>query len=337
MKIKSLIVFQLSVLVLFLNVVSLFAQAPLNDERIMLQGFYWESYRHGHPEKFSNFGNKKWYTLVKDNVDKIKKGHFDLVWLPPPSFAGEFSAGYGPKEYFNLNNSYGSFSQQHKLLKALLKNGIEPVADIVINHRDGTNGWVNFTKPAWGLNTICADDEAFSNAASGVANTPMDQRGAAEEIPEYASGRASTYAYNVFRDIDHTNTQVRRDILKYLLQLKSAGYRGWRYDMVHGFHAKWVSLYNRRTQPTFAVGEYDWDKHNEQRGWIWNTATSTDQFDKASAVYDFTSFFTLKDNKGKYLPLYAFGNGLGITGDNTDGVEWKQKSVTFLENHDTGF
>lgn len=183
MKAKFFISFQLTVLAFLGSFVSLFGQAPLNDERIMLQGFYWESHRHGHPEKFPNLGNKKWYTLVKDNVDKIKNGHFDLVWLPPPSYAGDYSAGYGPKEYFNLNNSYGSSSQQRKLLKALLKKGIEPVADIVINHRDGTNGWVSFTKPAWDLKTICSSDEAFSNAASGVANTPIDQRGAAEEVP----------------------------------------------------------------------------------------------------------------------------------------------------------
>ena len=47
--------------------------------------------------------------------------------------------------------------------------------------------------------------------------------------------------------------------------------------------------------------------------------------------------FTLKDNKGRYLVWYGFGNGLGIMGDTTDGLPWKQRSVTFLENHDTGY
>jgi alpha-amylase len=57
----------------------------------------------------------------------------------------------------------------------------------------------------------------------------------------------------------------------------------------------------------------------------------------ASDVFDFTTQFTLKGNKGKYTAWYGFGNGLGIMGDNTDGVPWKQRAVTFLENHDTGF
>src|ERR1041385_3540411 len=76
------------------------SQAGLEDDRVMIQGFYWESYRHGHPEKFPNFGVKKWYEIVGSKADALKAGHFDLIWLPPRSYAGEYSAGYGPKEYF---------------------------------------------------------------------------------------------------------------------------------------------------------------------------------------------------------------------------------------------
>jgi alpha-amylase len=108
------------------------------------------------------------------------------------------------------------------------------------------------------------------------------------------------------------------------------------------YHARWVALYNKRTQPTFSVGEYDWDKHGEQRGWMWATATDPavpdrDHLRTASCVFDFTTQFTLKDNKGKYRNWYGLDNGLGMMGDNTDGQPWKQRSVTFLENHDTGY
>ncbi len=338
MKKKSRLLF-VFILILQCSIVSVtWSQAPYNDGRVMLQGFYWESYRHGHPDKFPLFGAKTWYTIVKDKADEIKAGHFDLVWLPPPSYAGSYSAGYNPKEYWNLNNSYGSFRQHRKMLKALLKDGIEPIADIVINHRDGDTTWTDFKNPVWGFTSICGDDEAFSNPASGVANTPVDQRGAFEETPlPYAPSRTATYAYGSFRDIDHTNKQVEKDVLKYLLELKSAGYRGWRYDMVHGYHARWIALYNKWTKPTFSVGEYDWDKQGEQRGWVWHSSTTVNQPESASDVFDFTSYFTLKNNKSNYLALYGFANGIGLMGDNTDGVPWKQRSVTFLENHDTGF
>src|SRR3979490_146535 len=79
-----------------------FGQASFEDDRVMLQGFYWESYRHGHPEKFPGHGAKRWYRIVAEQAPAIRHGRFDLIWLPPPSFAGAASAGYNPKEYFNL-------------------------------------------------------------------------------------------------------------------------------------------------------------------------------------------------------------------------------------------
>ncbi len=312
------------------------AQAGFDDDRVMLQGFYWESYRHG-LEKFPQFGTKRWYEIVRDVAGKIRDGRFDLVWLPPPCYAGDFSAGYNPKQYFRLDNSFGSFEQHRAALEALLNSGVEPVADLVLNHRDGDTGWVDFKNPDWGLWAICRSDEAFTNSDSPAFNTPINQRGAEEERPFPYDARPTTYAYPSFRDLDHTNRQVRGDILRYLLLLKSAGYRGWRYDMVHGYHARWVGLYNKRSQPTFSVGEYDWDKHPEIRGWAWHSAAIPGDLRTSSAVFDFATQFTLKDNKGKYAAWYGFGNGLGIMGDNTDGQPWKQRAVTFLENHDTGF
>jgi alpha-amylase len=317
-----------------------FAQAGLEDDRIMLQGFYWESYRHGHIERpdFNSYGGKQWYDIVKDNAPAIRDGHFDLVWLPPPAYAGEYSAGYNPKEYFNLNNSYGNFEQHRVLLETLLSNGIEPIADVVINHRDGVGGWAAFRNPDWGTWAICRSDEAFYAAGSEVKGTPEQNRGPEEDRPvEYANHGGTTYQYGDFRDICHSDRRVRRDILKYLKQLRSAGYRGWRFDMVHGYHAKYVAFYNRHTQPTFSVGEYDWDKHDQTRGWIWHSATLSGRFDTASAAFDFTTLFTLKDNKSNYLAWYGWGDGIGLLGDNTDGLPWKNKAVTFLENHDTGY
>jgi len=254
------------------------AQAGFDDDRVMLQGFYWESYRHGHPQKFPTFGRKPWYQIVRDKAATIREARFDLIWLPPPSFAGEFSAGYNPKEYFRLDNSYGSFREHRAMLEQLLKNGVEPIADIVINHRDGSTGWADFKNPDWGVWAICETDEAFQNQASGIANTPVEQRGRCEERPtEYTRHGGTTYQYPDFRDIAHTDRRVRQDIVRYLRQLKSVGYRGWRFDMVHGYHARWIALYNRLTQPTFSVGEYDWDKQSQQRGcWLprWSMKTA---------------------------------------------------------------
>ncbi len=246
--------------------------------------------------------------LLRSKPPAIRHGRFDLIWLPPPSFAGAHSAGYNPKEYFNLSNSYGDLAQHLSMLASLLGNGVEPIADVVINHRDGSHRWADFKNPDWGTWAITRNDEAFTNPNSDVYGTPENERGAAEEQPvEYAQHGGTTYGYGSFRDIDHTSERVRRDLIRHLLQLKSAGYRGWRYDMVHGYHAKWIAVYNRASAPTFSVGEYDWDKPDEQRGWIWHTATVPGRLDTASSVFDFMTMFHLKDNKSNYAARYESG------------------------------
>jgi alpha-amylase len=318
------------------------AQAGLEDDRVMLQGFYWESCRHGRAE-YPNFGSKRWYEIVGSLAEVIAGGRFDLVWLPPPAYSGDFDEGYGPREYFNLENSYGTQRQQRAMLEALLKKGVEPVADLVLNHRNGSSGWASFKNPSWGTWAICADDEAFSTPDSGIQNTPMEQRGNCEEKASYIDKNDKTYAYGVYRDVAHTDKRVRDDVIRYLLQLRSLGYRGWRYDMVHGFNAKWIACYNAASNPTFSVGEYDWGAHNQQRGWIWNTSTqpeaqAVDHLKTASNVFDFTTFYGLQAIKNsQYSALYGYGKGIGMVGDTTDDMPWKNRAVTFTDNHDTGY
>jgi alpha-amylase len=317
------------------------AQAGFDDDRVMLQGFYWESYRNGHPEKFSTYSPQSWYALVKQQADAIRAARFDLIWLPPPSYAGQYSAGYDPRELWRFEGSYGTQAEHRALLETLLKAGVEPVADIVINHRNGSTGWADFKNPEWGTWAICRTDEAFSNPASGLTATPDDQKGDCEERASYMFDL--TYNYESFRDIAHTNKQVRDDIQRYLLSLRSLGYRGWRYDMVHGYHAKWIGCYNAVTTPTFSVGEYDWGAHNQMRGWVWATSTTpategADHLRASSSVFDFTTQFSLKAiNDSRYATLYGYGSGIGMVGDTTDGLPWKNRAVTFVENHDVGY
>jgi alpha-amylase len=92
------------------------------------------------------------------------------------------------------------------------------------------------------------------------------------------------------------------------------------------------------------VGEYDWDKQAEQRGWIYATATDpsptgNDHLKTCSSVFDFQTRSSLLGSKGMghYDGLYGFGNGTGLMGDTTDGLAWSNRAVTFVENHDTGY
>jgi alpha-amylase len=66
------------------------------------------------------------------------------------------------QELFNLSTSYGTARQQSDLLKALLAAGMEPITDVVLNHRDGANGWMDFQNLKWETQAVCRSDEAFN-------------------------------------------------------------------------------------------------------------------------------------------------------------------------------
>lgn len=56
------------------------------------------------------------------------------LWLPPPSQSVS-PEGYMPGQLYKLDSSYGSEQQLAELLAKLRDAGIDPLADIVINHR----------------------------------------------------------------------------------------------------------------------------------------------------------------------------------------------------------
>ncbi len=269
-----------------------------NDDRVMLQGFYWES--------AANNPNN-WYNIINNASQEISDMGIDIIWLPPPSDAGSLE-GYLPRELNNFANNYGSIQAHIDMLNTLNSKGIEPVADIVINHRVGSTNYVDFTNPAWGTDAITSNDEVWS-------------------VPEYYNtnprGNNDTgTSYEAARDIDHTKTYVQNSIIDFLNNLKNIGYKGWRYDFVHGFDEYYFRLYNGATNPTYSVGENFNSNKQVIQDWINGTG---------SAAFDFPTYFTLKsvirDNNYSYL---------NNNGEPSGGIGWDPRNnTTFVENHDT--
>ena len=340
---KSILNRLLVVLWILVSATVALGQGGYNDDRVMIQGFMWESHQEGKQKgnggyEYEVHWKDKWYDNVRSKVDELADAKFDLIWLPPPS-QGE-GAGYHPQELYNFSNNYGTESQQKDLLRALLTKGIEPVADVVINHRNGTGGWATFKNPAWPSTYICSNDEFWfvdpNNPTLSAGDKEILVRGQ-KGSPDY---RDSDYPnWSGARDLDHSNPDLRRDIKEYLAKMKLLGYRGWRYDMVKGFDPKYVAEYDFGSQPTFAVGEF-WDSNPENVSrWIDQTKMQgqPDPAFKACSAFDFPTYELLKRfiGEGKYdfLPAVTFKDGVydGLIAVNRD------KAVTFLENHDTGF
>ena len=272
-----------------------------NSSDVLLQGFHWYSYQ-----------TYPWWGIVKNNAATIKGAGFTMVWLPPPSDSAS-NEGYLPRQLNILDSKYGATADLKAALSALNTNGVKPIADLVLNHRVGTNNWADFTNPAWGSDSVCQGDEW--TGATGA--------------PDTGDG------YGSARDIDHTKQYVQDSIVGWMNNtLKPAGFAGWRYDYVKGYGGSYVGSYNTRTAPYFSVGEY-WttldlnnvDPHRQLiMNWIDATGGNSGAFDFTTKgilqqAVQYNEFWRLKDSAGK--PAGAVG-------------WWPAKVVTFIDNHDTG-
>ena len=276
----------------------LFSQIA-NDDRVMIQGFNWESH---------DAISSGWYNHLSSTAAELGTAGFDLIWMPPPSNSGD-PHGYLPRELNNMSNSYGNASDHASMITAFHNEGMEVIADLVMNHRVGCSDWVDFCNPTWDTWSIVDNDEVWSEPAYS-------------NVFPRGGGDTGT-SYSAARDLDHANPAVEQGYKDWMNNvLKGMGYDGWRYDFVHGYDPSYTSSYNAATNPTFSVGEY----------WTSDKQVIQDWIDASgSAAFDFPTYFSLKgairDNDWSYL---------GFNGAASGGIGWDaQHYVTFIENHDT--
>lgn len=108
-----------------------------NAQDFLLQGWYWDF------PKTCNGNN--WADTLHQKSTELADAGFTHVWLPPFSRAsfGNCSNGYDPKDLYDLGEfgqgptHVGTRADIDALITSLTNNGIDPVADVVYNHRDG--------------------------------------------------------------------------------------------------------------------------------------------------------------------------------------------------------
>lgn len=286
---------------------------PAQYEGVMLQGFYWDSYK--------GTNNTKWTSLTSDAEEL--SDYFRLIWVPNSAKAASNpSMGYDPVYWFTQHNSsFGTRSQLDAMINTFREKGTGIIADVVINHRSGVSNWTNFPSETWNGETfvlgpehICCTDEV--KYQSGQA-TPTGAPDTGED-------------FNGARDLDHTSATVQyncKNYCKFLLQ--ELGYAGFRLDMVKGYAPQYTKIYNEYSNPTFSVGEY-WDgSYDALKAWIDGTG-------KTSAAFDFAF---------KYAVNSAFGSRdysrlcwKAGSADQPAGLihyAYQRYAVTFIDNHDT--
>ena len=164
-----------SFLLLAIISINTFAQGwPANYSGVMLQGFYWDSYE-----------QSNWNTLTA----------------------------------LDHNSCWGTESELRNMISTFKSKGTGIIEDVVINHKNGFGNWVYFPNEevigtaisktyslTWdntNYTQICSNDEANTNAASGVKGK--------------IKGNADTGDnFDGYRDLDHTNATTQANVNTYL-------------------------------------------------------------------------------------------------------------------------
>ncbi|MCC6420221.1 MAG: alpha-amylase [Gemmataceae bacterium] len=271
---------------------------------IILQGFHWDSHRGGHDPQAG--ARKSWYTILRENAPAVQAAGFTYVWFPPSSDSLA-PQGYIPRRWNVLDTRYGSETELRAAIRAL--GPVKAMADIVLNHRVGvaTPG-ADFADPPFPDNraAIVRDDE------SGIGTGHHDT---GERHP-------------AGRDLDHTNADVRTAIKHYLRRLQSLGFKGWRYDLVKGYHGRFVGEYNDATSPDLSVGEFFDGDRQKVTDWI-------DATGRRSTAFDFpTRFLLFEACRTDCYDRLRSCNGNRTVPGGLLGF-WPGRAVTFVDNHDT--
>jgi alpha-amylase len=250
-------------------------------------------------------GNGILWKEVKDRAPWLASIGITAVWLPPAykANAGGNSVGYDVYDLFDLGEfdqkgtvktKYGSKRDYQQAIKALNKNGVKVIADIVLNHKAGGDetekfmavkvdsenrnksisapveieGYTKFTFPgrAGKYSRFIWDYRCFSgidyNNADGDTAIYNIQNEWGNDWEEMIDSEKGNYDYLMYNDIEFRNPAVREELYQWgMWYLQQAPFDGVRLDAVKHitpkFFNEWLDrLRNETGKEIFAVGEY---------------------------------------------------------------------------------
>ncbi len=301
------------------------SSVPGECEDVMLQAFYYDSYRDGAPGDVKingvQLGNTKWTTLLEQSGEIGT--YFDLVWLPP-SGKSEGGTGYHQTQYSNQNSDWGKQKDLLEFINRMHTANTKVVADIVINHAGCKSSWCDFYPQNFGeygtfqpeASWICKTDEVNFNPEAG------DWKGKATGTDDGGYNMQDNYASA--RDWAHADPRVQEMMKAYLKWMKDViGFDGWRYDYAQGFKGKYIDMYNNAAANYFSVVEFWNGDMNNIKSYLndvnWNTL-----------AFDFSTKYSA-------IQGIADGNYTKCKGSGLLGAGLSKFAVTFVDSHDTYF
>ena len=312
-----------------------------------------------------------WNRLAEDAPNLAAKG-IRKVWMPP-AFKGTGSndVGYGVYDLFDLGEfdqkgtdrtKYGLKEEYLRAIEALSQNGIEAIADVVLNHKAAADykerftvvevdpndrnveisepfeieAWMHFAFPGrnktyndfeWHWYHFTGTDYDAKNNRSGIFLIQGDNKGWAND--ELVDNENGNYDYLMYADIDFKHPEVIQNLYDWAHWfIESTGVHGFRLDAVKHIDSFFMKNFIRDITEKYGEDFYVF-------GEFWNSD------EKANNDYleNIDYRFDLVDVKLHHNLFDASKSGadydLRTIFDQTLAKNHPESAVTFVDNHDT--
>ena len=312
-----------------------------------------------------------WNRVAEDAPNLAAKG-IRKVWMPP-AFKGTGSndVGYGVYDLFDLGEfdqkgtvrtKYGLKEEYLRAIEALSQNGIEAIADVVLNHKAAADykerftvvevdpndrnveisepfeieAWMHFAFPGrkkayndfeWHWYHFTGTDYDAKNNKSGIFLIQGDNKGWADD--ELVDNENGNYDYLMYADIDFKHPEVIQNLYDWAHWfIESTGVHGFRLDAVKHIDSFFMKNFIRDITEKYGDDFYVF-------GEFWNSD------EKANNDYleNIDYRFDLVDVKLHHNLFDASKSGadydLRTIFDQTLAKNHPESAVTFVDNHDT--
>lgn len=312
-----------------------------------------------------------WNRLAKEAPHLASKG-IRKVWMPPAFKATSSNdVGYGIYDLFDLGEfnqkgtvrtKYGLKEEYLKAIKSLKENGIEPIADVVLNHKAAADykerftvievdpndrtvalsepfeikGWTKFTFPGrhkkynnfeWHWYHFTGTDYDAQRNKSGIYLIQGDNKGWADD--DLVDNENGNFDYLVYADLDFKHPEVIQNLYDWAdWFIKTTGIHGFRLDAIKHIDSFFMGNFIRDISAKYGDDFYVF-------GEFWNSDETANNDYLGSIDYR----FDLVDVKLHHnlFDASCAGSGYDLRNifEQTLVKNHPESAVTFVDNHDT--
>ena len=331
------------------------------QNEVLMQYFEWYLPNDGH----------HWQRLAQAAPTLAEKG-IRKIWMPPAFKATNANdVGYGVYDLFDLGEfdqkgtvrtKYGTKEEYLHAIQSLKAAGIQPLADIVLNHKasaDGKErftviemnpnnrqeaisepfdieGWTYFSFPGrqkkyndfeWHWYHFTGTDYDAKRNQNGIYMIQGENKGWAED--DLVDDENGNYDYLMYADIDFKHPEVLKNIYDWAAWfIETTGIEGFRLDAVKHIDSFFMKNFIRDMQQQYGEKFYVFGEY-----WNPDEEANTNYLDAIDFRYDLVdvrlhhNFFEAGEQGENFDLRQLFTGSLA--------ENHPQSAVTFVDNHDT--